>query len=295
MIWVRALRLPFLTASVMPFCLGALWPASALIGWPFLLGLVAVAATHLSANLVNDYADSRSGADWHDLTYHQGLFGGSKLIQEGRLSEGWYLRAAVLCGLVAVAAGAALAWALGSVVPVLGMAAVLALAWAYSKRPLQLAYRGLGEPVIFLLFGPAVVMGGQYTQTGVLVTAAGFWLSLPFGFLTTAILVANEIADADADRQAQKRTWVQRLGRAGAGRLHGALVLAAGLALAWCLGVGVVGPAGAIALAGLLPAATATALLTTGTPSPRRWLMASKLTIAGQALTSLLVLLTVSL
>ncbi|NLF15657.1 MAG: prenyltransferase [Lentisphaerae bacterium] len=295
MIWVRALRLPFLTASVVPFCVGALWPTSALLGWPFLLGLVAVAATHLSANLVNDYADSRSGADWHDLTYHQGLFGGSKLIQEGRLSEHWYLRAAVLCGLVAAGAGTALAWALGSAVPLLGMAAVLALAWAYSKRPLQLAYRGLGEPVIFLLFGPAVVMGGQYTQTGVLFTLAGFWLSLPFAFLTTAILVANEIADADADRQAQKRTWVQRLGRAGAGRLHGVLVLAAGLALSWCLSVGVVGPAGAIALVGLLPAAVATALLTTGTPGPRRWLLASKLTIAGQALTSLLLLLTVSL
>ena len=42
-------------------------------------------------------------------------------------------------------------------------------------------------------------------------------------------------------------------------------------------------------------AAVATALLTTGTPGPRRWLLASKLTIAGQALTSLLLLLTVSL
>ena len=73
--------LPFLSASVLPFVFGSLIIRDNFNLAGFLLGLVAVMSTHLSANLINDYADSKSGADWQDRSFY-GLFGGSKLIQE---------------------------------------------------------------------------------------------------------------------------------------------------------------------------------------------------------------------
>ena len=84
--FIRAFRLPFITASTLPFVAGSLFERGNFNFTGFILGFIAVAATHLSANLINDYADSRSGADWGDRHYY-GLFGGSKLIQEGGLTE----------------------------------------------------------------------------------------------------------------------------------------------------------------------------------------------------------------
>jgi ABC-type dipeptide/oligopeptide/nickel transport system ATPase component len=82
---VRALRLPFITASILPFVFGSLIERTAFGYTGFCLGFLAVISVHLSANLINDYADSASGADAHDLRFF-GFFGGSKLIQENVFS-----------------------------------------------------------------------------------------------------------------------------------------------------------------------------------------------------------------
>ncbi|MCX5701432.1 MAG: 1,4-dihydroxy-2-naphthoate octaprenyltransferase, partial [Candidatus Omnitrophica bacterium] len=63
---IRALRLPFLFASVLPFVFGSLIQKHNFNLSGFLWGLIAVIGAHLSANLINDYADSKSGVDWQD-------------------------------------------------------------------------------------------------------------------------------------------------------------------------------------------------------------------------------------
>ena len=79
-------------------------------------------------------------------------------------------------------------------------------------KPIQFAYRGLGELIIFTLFGPAVVMGGYFIQTKIFPAAEIFILSLPFGCFTAAILFANEIPDFTQDIRSAKFTWVNLLG-----------------------------------------------------------------------------------
>jgi len=49
---------------------------------------------------MNDYADSKSGVDWQDRKFYK-FFGGSKLIQEGILSEQFYLKSAIFCFILA--------------------------------------------------------------------------------------------------------------------------------------------------------------------------------------------------
>jgi len=226
-LWFRALRFPFVTASALPYVCGGLYTRAPFRFWPFLLGLASVVFTHLAANLINDYADSLSGADAHDRTYY-GFFGGSKLIQEGRLSQRWYLLAASgFAAMAACSVALLLVLQLAPAVTLVYFSGALVLAWSYSHGPLRFAYRGWGEFVVFLLFGPVCVAGGMFLQLGYVPWLTAACLSLPFGLLTVGILVANEVPDAVDDAAAGKRTLVVRLGAPAGHRLYAGLVAAA--------------------------------------------------------------------
>jgi 1,4-dihydroxy-2-naphthoate octaprenyltransferase len=226
---VRALRLPFCTASAVPYIAGAIL-ASGPTRWDvFALGLAAVVFTHLSANLMNDVADDANTVDRQDPRYF-GFFGGSQLIQEGVLTGRAYLVGAVACGCLAALAVVAAAWQTGAWEVVAYFAAILLLGWAYSHPPAKLSSRGLGELTIFLLFGPACVVGGAYLQQGGWPGVAAWWVSVPMGLLTTAILVTNEVPDAAIDAAGGKRTLVVRLGAR-----RGWLLLAGVLAVTYAM------------------------------------------------------------
>jgi 1,4-dihydroxy-2-naphthoate octaprenyltransferase len=108
---------------------------------------------------------------------------------------------------------------------VVGAASILA-GVLYTGGPRPYGYEGLGEVFVFLFFGVVAVVGSYFVQTEDLRWEA-FALSVPVGLLAAAILLVNNIRDADTDRRAGKRTLAVRLGRAGARRLFvGCLVLA---------------------------------------------------------------------
>lgn len=209
--FIRALRLPFATASLLPFIAGSLLSEHGFGIVNFLLGFLAVLLTHLSANLINDYADSQSGLDWQDRNFYK-FFGGSKLIQEGAFSARFYLNMAIFFAVLAAGAIFVLTLKLKNFYTIGFFIFIILLSWAYSKKPFQLSYRRFGEPIIFLLFGPALVIGGYFIQTHDFLNFKSFMMSLPFGFLTTAILFANEIPDFDEDKKAGKLTWVSITG-----------------------------------------------------------------------------------
>jgi 1,4-dihydroxy-2-naphthoate octaprenyltransferase len=286
---VRALRLPFTAASALPYIAGALLVRDAWGTGRFLLGFAAAVCTHLSANLANDIADSRSGADWSDRKFY-GLFGGSKLIQEGVLPEVFYLKASAGCAAAALLCVAGISIMMGSLLPAALYALIIGLAWAYSYSPLQLSYRLWGEPVIFLLFGPACVMGGYYIQTGLFPDMRSFLLSLPFGFFTTAILFANEVPDFRDDMKAGKKTWVSITGPE---RAYAAYLLLTALGF---LSIGfnvLAGNLGVIAMASLvlliLPL-HAGIILMSCYRDKQRLVRSSRMTIALQALVSLFII-----
>lgn len=208
----RVLRLPFLTASVLPFIFGSFIVKGRFSAIKFLLGFAAVVFTHLSANIINDYADSRSGVDWQDRKFF-GFFGGSKLIQEGVFTERFYLSLAVFFAALSAFSVTALAVISKSAFPITAFLAVIFLGWSYSIKPLKFSYRGMGEIIIFILFGPALVMGGYFLQTQTFFDYKSFFLSMPFGFLTAAILYANEIPDFLEDIKGGKFTLVSVFGR----------------------------------------------------------------------------------
>jgi len=209
-IYVRALRLPFATASVLPCLIGSMGAEGPVRWGYFSLALCAVAACHLSANLMNDYGDHLSGADWGDTRYY-GYFGGSKLIQQGVFSPGFYRNAAILFGVLSAAA-VLVATVAGRPMALPLFAPVFFFAWSYSRRPLRLSYNRLGELSVAVLFGPVSVLGSAYLQTGTAPSLPLMLLSMPVGLVTAALLVANEVPDAETDLAAGKRTLVTWIG-----------------------------------------------------------------------------------
>ena len=76
---------------------------------------------------------------------------------------------------------------------------------------------------MFLFFGLVAVNGSYYVQLEEL-ELLPFLLSIPVGFISTAILVVNNTRDLDTDARAGKRTLAVRLGRQRARGLYAALV-----------------------------------------------------------------------
>lgn len=194
---------------------------------PLALGATALAVlAHAAGNVLNDLHDARNGAD---AANRQGIFpftGGSRLIQNGVVSERQTAELATALLVFLLPAGLLLAVKAGGGVLLLGMAG-LALAWAYSAPPLKLMSRGLGEPTVAMVWF-LVVVGADYVQRRHFFPIPA-WVALGFALLVAALLLINGFPDADADAQVGKRTLVVRLGPRRASALYAVLVLMAHL------------------------------------------------------------------
>ncbi len=231
------------------------------------LGVVALQA---GVNVVNDLFDDESGLD-ADPEFDQNPFPlGSRVIQSGALSRRgmWLLATAsfgigLVCGLVLNTLHP------GNTVLVIGVVGAL-LGYFYTAPPLQLAYLGLGEPIIFLLFGPLAGLGSYYVQTGSLDDPAGATLSVVLGIVIMVVLFMHHFPQHAADARHGKKTPVVRLGPVAAGRLVPVLMMIPFLVL---LGAVVVGwlPLAALAFfAGAVPAFRASRIALDSSEDPRR-------------------------
>ena len=227
-IWLKELRLAFLTASVTPVLLATaiVRHETGSIDWfLFALTLTGAVCLHLGTNTANDYFDHRSGNDPANTRFVRPFTGGSRLIQEDLISP----RAVLVTALAFFAAG----FGIGIVLTVLRGPLVLVLAFVglvsgyfYTAPPLRLAHRGLGELTVGVNFGLLIVMGTYYVQTG-RVSAESIAASIPLTLLIAAVIIINEFQDSAADGAVGKRTLVVRLGTGRGVALFGAVTLAA--------------------------------------------------------------------
>lgn len=291
---IRALRLPFIAASALPFIFGSLIHQGSFNLAGFILGLASVLATHLSANLINDYADSKSGVDWQDKNFYR-FFGGSKLIQEKVFPQKLYLRAAILFAALAAVAVFFLYLILNRLSVIGFYLAIIILSWQYSEKPLQFSYHRWGEVFIFILFGPALVMGGYFIQSGIFPALKSFMLSLPFGFLTSALLFANEVPDFKDDKTAGKFTAVSIFGPQRAFLVYYLLSGLAFFSILLNIISGYLGVWALISFIFIIPAHKAAIILKKCPQDKMRLIASSRLSIAVQSLVSLVLIIGVIL
>jgi 1,4-dihydroxy-2-naphthoate polyprenyltransferase len=205
-LFLRATRLPFLSATIAPVGLGI--AVAGLHGhWHWglaVLTIVAAALVHLGLNVANDVFDTQSGADAANVTPTQ-FSGGSRVIHYGLLSMTQMRRMSVAFYGVGLAIGIALAL-LSSFWPVLIIGVIgAAISYFYTAPPLRLVHRGLGELAVFLGFGPIMALGAYEVQAKSWSWEA-LYASIPVGILVTMILYVNEIPDRPGDAAAGKRT-----------------------------------------------------------------------------------------
>ena len=111
------------------------------------------------------------------------------------------------------------------------------LAFFYHAPPLKFSYRGSGEMAVAIAYGPVICMGTYLVQRGEFSNEIAAISSL-LGILIALFLLINEFPDYHADRAANKRTIVVRLGRRRASRLFGAALTLPFLVLIFLPGIG---------------------------------------------------------
>jgi 1,4-dihydroxy-2-naphthoate octaprenyltransferase len=111
----------------------------------------------------------------------------------------------------ALAVGIYLAIRVGWPILVFAVAGGLAAIF-YEAPPIRWSYRGLGELVIALSYGPWMVLGSLYLHAHAATWSAFFASLVPACFIM-ALAVVNAIPDFHQDRLVGKRNLVVRLGR----------------------------------------------------------------------------------
>jgi 1,4-dihydroxy-2-naphthoate polyprenyltransferase len=205
--WLLATRPKTLPAAISPVLVGCA-VAWAEDGFDLVSALAAFAVALLlqvGANLANDVADFRRGADTDDR------LGPVRVTQGGLIPPRQVMMATATVLMAAAAPGLYLVWRGGPVLALLGLLAIAA-AVTYTAGPKPFGYLGLGELFVFIFFGPVAVVGTAFVMTHD-VTRLALLSSVAMGCLVTAILVVNNLRDIDTDRVAGKRTLAVRIGR----------------------------------------------------------------------------------
>ena len=217
--WFRAIRPFSFTGSVIPVVLGAMLALKGSqfhFGY-FMLSVIAIVLMHAGANLLSDHDDFINHVDTKES------YGSSGVILENLLSPKEVYKGGFIFLMLGSLAGLFLAYESGWLVLVFGLIGALG-GYSYTGKPLALKYRGLGAPLIFLLFGPLMVLGSYYVQAQA-ISSTAFLISIPVGLLTTAILHANDVRDIQHDKKAGINTLSIMVGQRNAFRIYSCLIL----------------------------------------------------------------------
>jgi 1,4-dihydroxy-2-naphthoate octaprenyltransferase len=205
--WTEIMRPFSFTASTIPVLAGA---AVALTEGKanlplFIIALAASVLLHVGTNIINEIYDVRNGID--SITSPRA----SQALLKGRVSEREAFGIAYGAFVLAALFGTFLIAARGWQVALLGVLG-LALGWGYTAPPLQYKYKAIGIPFVFTLMGPLMTLGSYYVITGGF-SWTPFIVSLPIGFLVSAILHGNEWRDIADDARYGIGTFSALIGR----------------------------------------------------------------------------------
>ncbi len=188
----------------------------------YILTVLGMALMQAGANVLNDYFDYKNDVD---TSHVPGSFGtGGRAIARSLLTPAQVLGVGLALYALVVPIGIYLTVRAGVPVLILGVLGFL-IGFFYTGAPIGFKYYALGEPAVFLVWGPLMVSGAYYVQRGTF-SGQPVWISLPVGILVALILFANNIRDLTSDTQAHVRTIATSLGKHGAVKLYRALIFA---------------------------------------------------------------------
>jgi 1,4-dihydroxy-2-naphthoate octaprenyltransferase len=204
-LWLMAARPRTLAASVAPVIVGT--AAAAHVGSmrpvPALLALLSSLFIQIGTNFANDYSDWKRGADADRV-------GPRRVTQSGLVPPHVVKRAAWIAFGISGLFGLALAGFAGWPIIAIGVVSV-ACGWLYTGGPWPLGYHGLGDVFVFIFFGMVATCGTAYAQA-LWVPREAILAGAAMGYLSTAILVVNNLRDRETDAKVGKNTLAVRMG-----------------------------------------------------------------------------------
>jgi 1,4-dihydroxy-2-naphthoate octaprenyltransferase len=228
--WLMLPRFQFLPLTVIMVSLGT--AIGAYEGYfhfsHFLLAMIGSILIHMTVNVINDYHDFVDGIDLN--TQRTPFSGGSGVLPLNLLKPKQAFWIGTICLLIAMVIGFYFVmikgWALFPLLLLAGFSAYFYNVYL-SKWFMGEIFAGIG-------FGPLLVLGSYYVQTGRYSWEA-LIASLAPGILTSNLLFLNEFPDWEADREGGRRHFVISLGKKDASYLFVAFLTTSYL----CIIVGV--------------------------------------------------------
>ena len=224
--WLDNARAGALVQSAMPALLAVAlaFAAGGAVWWIAILAVLGVECAHLAMNLADDYFDYKVDMKGdRDRVVRQGframtakypyLTDGSETLKTTAHAIARFSATAIATGLLIFIyrflengfTGPEGAWWIVAIV-----AACAFLGFFYSGPPLKLAYRGVGELIIGLIFGPLLMIGVYYSCCG-RVDLNIVFISIPVGLLVLNILFTHSFIDRKGDEVSNKMTFARLL------------------------------------------------------------------------------------
>jgi 1,4-dihydroxy-2-naphthoate octaprenyltransferase len=202
------------------------------------LAVIGLVLAHASNNMTNDYFDMEVGVDTDE--YARALYAPHPVLS-GLLTKKRLMLAILVVNLLDAAIMVYLAINVGWQVLVFA-ALGLFISVFYVAPPLKFKHHGLGEPGVFIVWGPLMI-GGTYFVTAGQLPTAGIWLaSIPYALAVTTVLVGKHIDKISEDKDKGINTLPVIFGEQASIRLN------MGMMVAYYLVVGVLIVSGSLGI-----------------------------------------------
>lgn len=224
--WVQAFRIKFLPQGIMPVLLGtviAYRVHGVFLRDLFVLAFLGMALVQFGLTMLDDWHDYMRGTDRTSTREKNPYTGGSGVLVDGTISPKEMVSVVALFYIIATAIGLYLTYLRGMMIFYI-MITGFFISIFYSLRPFQFAYRGMGEFMMLLGYGPTITLGAYYVQAQALDLPA-FLAGLLPGMLMWAMIVVNEIPDYEEDLASGKRNLVVMFGKESGVRLFSVSLL----------------------------------------------------------------------
>ena len=176
------------------------------IQWlPAILCLVFAVMAQITSNLVNDYADFKTGSD------NENSMGKDRKLVTGEITPKQMLIAITISAILCLLVGLPLIFWGGWILLPFGLL-IIAAAFCYSLGPLPLSYKALGDVAVILFFGIIPVTFTYFILTKKItleIVSAGFAM----GLVVDELLIVNNVRDVEEDKLHNKITTAVLFGK----------------------------------------------------------------------------------